>query len=124
MIQRVQSVYLFIVFLLMAIMFFLPVAENGNVEIRRFFCGFTGVAALGIIFLYKKRRPQIAASLSLLGLLLMFFFAINFPVILKFEFSVSYFFLFIPLIAAGLAFAAYHAIKKDERLVRSLDRLR
>jgi hypothetical protein len=107
----------------MAAMFFLPVPENVNVEIRRFFCGFTGVTALGIIFLYKKRRPQIAASLSL-GLLLILFFAINFPVILKFEFSVSYLFLFIPLIAAVLAFAAYHAIKKDEELVRSLDRLR
>lgn len=123
MIQRIQSVYLCIVFLLMAAMFFLPVPENVNVEIRRFFCGFTSVTALGIIFLYKKRRPQIAASLSL-GLLLILFFAINFPVILKFEFSVSYLFLFIPLIAAVLAFAAYHAIKKDEELVRSLDRLR
>lgn len=123
MIQRIQSVYLFIVFLLMGGMFFLPVPENVNVEIRRFFCGFTGVMALGIIFLYKKRKPQIAASLSL-GLLLIFFFAINFSVRLKFEFSVSYFSLFIPLIAAGLAFTAYHAIKKDEKLVRSLDRLR
>ncbi|MDR2691882.1 MAG: DUF4293 domain-containing protein [Dysgonamonadaceae bacterium] len=121
MIQRVQSVYLFIVFLLAAVMFFLPATETG-VEIRWFFCGFTGIAALGIIFLYKKRKFQMAASL-LLGLLFLLFFAIHFP-ILQFEFSVSCFFLFIPLIAAGFAFAACHAVKKDEKLVRSLDRLR
>lgn len=122
MIQRIQSVYLFIVFLLAAIMFFLPVPENTGVEIRQFFCGFTGIAALGIIFLYKKRKLQMTASL-LLGLLLLLFFAIHAP-ILPFKFSISCFSLFIFLIAAGFAFAAYHAIKKDEKLVRSLDRLR
>jgi hypothetical protein len=107
----------------MVAMFFLAMPKIVDVEIGQFFCGLTGVAALGIIFAYKKRKHQMTASLFL-GLLLLLFFVINFPAILKFEVSVSYFFLFIPLVAAGFAFAAYYAIKKDEKLVRSLDRLR
>ncbi|GHS94990.1 hypothetical protein AGMMS50239_22990 [Bacteroidia bacterium] len=123
MIQRIQSVYLFIVFLLMAVLFFLPASGNIGVDIWSFFCALTGVAALGLIFAYKKRKRQMSASLFLV-LLLLLFFATNLPAVCKFELSVSYFILFIPLVAAGFAFAAYRAIKKDEKLVRSLDRLR
>jgi drug/metabolite transporter (DMT)-like permease len=123
MIQRIQSVYLFIVFLLTAGMVFVPAPENSGAELRRVLCGFTGIAALGIIFLYKKRKLQMTASL-LLGILLLLLFAIGFPVIWQFDFPVSCLFLFLPLLAAGFTFAAYYAIRKDERLVRSLDRLR
>jgi hypothetical protein len=105
----------------MEAMVFLSVQGNA-VEIRHLFCGLAGITAFGVIFLYKKRKIQMTASL-LLGLLLLLFFVIHFPE-LKFEFSVSCFFLFIPLIAAGLTFAAYYAIGKDEKLVRSPDRLR
>jgi hypothetical protein len=112
----------------MAVMFFLPASGNIDVSIWSFFCALTGVAALGLIFAYKKRQRQMNASL-LLVLLLLLFFATNLPAVWKpavceFEFSVSYFILFIPLAAAGFTFAAYRAIRKDEKLVRSLDRLR
>jgi peptidoglycan/LPS O-acetylase OafA/YrhL len=102
---------------------FLSTPETAGVEIRRFFYGLAALAALVVIFLYKRRKLQMTASL-LLGLLLLLLFAVYFPTVWQDGFSVSRLLLFIPLIAAVFAFTAYRAIKKDDALLRSLNRLR
>jgi hypothetical protein len=90
----------------------------------------TGVLAAVIIFLYKKRRVQI--KFSRLGILIVTaFIAVDFyfsdslgkeygPDISTIYLSGSYF----PVIQIILLILAIRAIKKDDELVRSADRIR
>jgi len=132
MIQRIQSVYLFFVFCLMATLVFIPLLSSSP-----FFRGFnvglfsaTAVIAIVTVFLYKNRRLQIGLCYSMLAIqvlayALFFIFDWKSQSLAAFcqyiRFSVSFIF---PLIACILLCLAIKRIKKDEKLVRSLDRLR
>ena len=70
MIQRIQTVYLFFVFCLMAATIFFPFANSFMVLID---AGIVAVLSLITIFLYKKRKLQIKICYLLLLLLVLIY---------------------------------------------------
>lgn len=125
MIQRIQSVYLFFVFCLMAMLAFIPFSSSWMVTIE---AGIIAVFSVITIFLYKNRSLQIKMSYLLLLLLILvyaLYFIFNWKPqpIAEFFRQIGYSFVF-PLIAIVLVYLAIRGIRKDEKLIRSLDRLR
>jgi len=144
MLQRIQSVYLLLIALLMAGMIFLPLAVVQAGEalyalnvfgVRNVFpaWGLFAIAAIvallsaGNIFLFRKRVLQIRICVFNAILLLGFYGYFAFVVcILKAEglsFSVKLASAF-PLISLILDYLAIRGIGADEVLLRSLNRLR
>lgn len=142
MIQRSQSLYLLLVVLLSVLLLFLPVYEYGAADgltaLKSFRLGdnvllsiLNGAVALlsaGAIFLFKNRPLQIRISgLSMLittiliGLL--FFLADNMSTTLEQRLTYRYG-AYLPILQLIFSFLAQRAIRKDEELVRSADRLR
>ena len=151
MIQRIQSVFLFVSLCFMATLFFVPVAqlvyETG--EIYTFnLSGFSFTEAeitvnkpqysimlfgilicvlnLVIIFTYKSRILQIRLCiynmLLLTGLMGIIFFSVyNVQNIQTVSFSLPVVF---PVIAVILHYLAFRGIRKDEIMVQALSRLR
>jgi hypothetical protein len=154
MIQRIQSVYLLLITILSAIVFFLPVsyvATSANSFVLS--CkGFTTVppidalhivtwpfALIGVlvplvafasIFLYKNRKLQIRLNiinfllidlfyLVMIGLMWLTDSRLGLPSHWGYNFAAS-----LPAVNMVLTFLAIKGIQKDEKLVRSLDRLR
>ncbi len=136
MIQRIQSLYLFICALLSALvpMFFplwkdakqMPVYFTSNITYIILF-GISAVMALISILLFKKRQNQFV--LNRLNIILNFILIGLFvyrTLNLSGEASVSEkgIAMFVPLVSIVLLVLANKAIKKDEDLVKSVDRLR
>lgn len=152
MIQRIQSVYLFIIFLLSCLLIGRPVmkfVDEGGAEVVVKFIGITGtnvsgstylifplsVLAIGIpimalvtIFLYKKRNIQLGFAKGIV--LLIFLYIILGFVVSYYLFSgtgFSYHFVWrnvIPGIQLFFSILAYLGIRKDDELIKSYDRLR
>jgi len=137
MIQRIQSVYLFLVFCLMAAIVFFPISVPSSLAttFRDFKEGFSTGLAIGIaimafitIFLYKNRQRQIRICYALILVefliyALYFIFERDNLSLANFYQHARFTFVF-PFIAIILLFLAIRAIRKDEKLVRSLERLR
>ncbi len=147
MIQRIQTVYIFVAAILISTLFKLKLADlSVNNELLEFFAKgitkegeilfnglpillFTGLIVLLhviVIFLYKKRILQIRilvfTIILLLGLFGMFFyFTYTGFDDAKVAFKVPVAF---PIAAVVLDWLAIRAIGKDEALIRSLNRLR
>jgi glucan phosphoethanolaminetransferase (alkaline phosphatase superfamily) len=151
MIQRIQSIYLLIAALLTGLMIFLPLAQfsaaNGMISLGAFsttsaipgfvpqntivlaiLSGLSALLSLVTIFMYKKRTSQ-----SMMISVNMFLEIILLAAILFYVFSVAgklgaeYKFLYptvFPLVSWIFLFLALRGVKKDENLVRSLDRIR
>jgi CDP-diglyceride synthetase len=154
MIQRIQTLYLLIADLLIAILFFVPFAElygNGG---KIFIFYLTGIISEGadkaeviqrswplflltcmvlgflnlVIFQYKKRERQIKLAwvtvILLLGLMTSVYFSVwKCQNLFGGNYSMKIFFTF-PLIAAIFVYLAIRSIAKDERLVKSINRIR
>jgi hypothetical protein len=152
MIQRIQSLYLFLVFILYVCLFFFPIAYfksygfyiygaeglNNNSIINTTNLNYMplivltviiALLALIVIFLYKKRQLQIKIvrfnilinTLLVAGIFFYYIEKIEVAHGAKAEFT---FFSAIPVITIILLILSMGAIYKDERLVRSSDRLR
>jgi hypothetical protein len=147
MIQRIQTVYLFISALLIGMLFLLPFAEIVNEGILYLFNfkgiildgtlkenGFSISVLIGIIMAlhgvailnYKNRIRQIRiivfTILLMLGLFGMFFFFTYYSFSeAQISFKISILF---PVVAIILDYLAIRAIGKDEALIRSIDRIR
>jgi hypothetical protein len=147
MIQRIQTVYLFIAAVLIALLLVLDFAElavNGQMYIFNAYgiisgdqmifnglpvMGFIGLITLlhiAVIFMYKNRIRQIRVLaftiillLGLLGLMFYFLYAGFENAEVAYKIPMTF-----PLIAAILDYLAIRAIGKDEALVRSLNRIR
>lgn len=153
MIQRIQTLYLLIGAILYSLLFFIPLNEmlagghllelsiNGLVEI----CSdkidpiidlyplliLTSVSILLLtitIFLFKNRKLQMRLSIysTIIGLgitFLIFFYTYQIASTnqIQMGFSIG---MLIPLSSSILSFLAYRAIKKDDELVKSIDRIR
>ncbi|NBL64226.1 DUF4293 family protein [Flavobacterium sp. NST-5] len=137
MIQRIQTVYLFLSFLAMGVMPFLFPLEtdiSGNKAV--YFTDYTldvvlflGSAALSLvtIFLYNNRKLQFVLcrlnmilNLILLGLFV--YHSLNLPGgVATPEKGIG---MFMPIFSIVFLVLANRAIKKDEDLVKSADRLR
>lgn len=147
MIQRIQTVYMLISAILLALLFVLPFADiAANAEVYLF--NVRGIQKGGelvsngwpialliailvlvhvfAIFQYKKRvlqmRLLVFAILAGLGLFGMFFFLAYFGfdgAKVSFKIAVAF-----PLVACILDYLAIRGIGKDEALIRSLNRIR
>ena len=154
MIQRIQTVYLFIALILLVLMFFIPYAELLASNEKIYYLYFDGIKILDAenhktvysaiplffliffitmicfisIFLFKKRILQI--RLCIFNILLMlgmegliFFYAFNakgkLDAIIHFNFPVV-----LLAFSVILTYLAFRGIKKDEKLIRSYDRIR
>jgi hypothetical protein len=158
MIQRIQTIYLSLVFVAMALLFAFPLAqffsENGAyvlsvkglqnmvpggpdvfnplifIPLILFSAGI-GLLALFTIFQYKNRLFQIKLTnigVFLAIVLIMGIFFLYIPMIEK-KISIvpdysKAFGIYLPLVALVFMVMANRAIKRDDKLVRSSDRLR
>lgn len=155
MIQRIQSLYLSLVLLLLILMLFFPLVvfndnagilyqfmptglknlSNGqwyyvNRNILTFiFILFASLINLVVIFLYKRRKLQVKLSKILMGILAGLFLFIVYEI--KFgitgiiiENSKYNWTILVPIISIILIFLAVKSIKRDDELVKSIDRLR
>ena len=113
MIQRIQTVWLLLAFVVLVV--------AAIVEPMSYFKGLVGgmaVVAVGIVFLFKNRPMQanLCTVLMALGIIYYIALAIMQPVI---EWYCA-----LPMVAVVFLFLARKAIVKDEKLVKSLDRIR
>ncbi len=151
MIQRVQTVYLLIITGLMSVMFFLPLARFTSDASISYIFKITGlydpkgfahftwgleslIALIGFIsfiaiFFYKRRKLQVKVCILNIFLMLAFYGVVFYYYSIFKEnpgittmtpgFALSF-----PLIALILNLLAIRSIRKDEALIRSLDRIR
>ncbi|MGD0755732.1 MAG: DUF4293 family protein [Bacteroidales bacterium] len=155
MIQRIQSLYLFLITLLTLTFLkwdFLSFSERtGSVlnvsfyEIMRNNVGqapemiekliplsvliiIIAAASLITIFIFKNRKVQLWLSLLLIILSAVFVIAsihVSFRIISKFEAKlIPGFKMILPILILIFSILAYRGIKKDDKLVKSYDRLR
>ncbi|MCL6103195.1 MAG: DUF4293 domain-containing protein [Bacteroidetes bacterium] len=154
MIQRIQTLYLIVADLLMALLFFVPFSEMVGKDGSLYSFGLSGLVSEGpaggkidegawllfilaclilgtnslIIFLFKNRVLQMRLStivvFLLLGLTLFSYISIyRSNDILGGGYSLKIYLAF-PLIAAIFVYLAIRGMVKDERLVKSIDRIR
>ena len=133
MIQRIQTVWLFLTAVLSGLLLFMPITEKVNSEVSSsfpfeisFMIGNCLIAffAFITIFLYKNRPLQIKLSQGVLLLLILSCVMIAYyikvsPADIIYKYPIVF-----PIIAIVFNLLAIYSIKKDEKLVRSLDRLR
>ena len=113
MIQRIQSVYLLLITALMAV---LAIMKSEVIWWQSLVFAILGVISLVAIFLYKNRKRQMwIVAFLLLASILVFVYAIDISALIMGILSV---------VSMFLAVLAIRAIRKDEKLVRSADRLR
>ncbi|SHG60154.1 protein of unknown function [Salegentibacter echinorum] len=136
MIQRIQSVYLFIaVIISAALIFVFPLWNNAEgvpvyaEDYLSIFIAFLASALLSLvsIFMFKNRKLQFV--LGRLNILLNFFLLgvfVYWSLSLPGEMDISEkgIGMFLPIISIVFIVLANKAIKKDEDLVKSVDRLR
>ena len=113
MIQRIQTIYLFLaaVVLVVGCLF----------EPMGYFMGLTGsmaLLALVVVFFYKNRPFQIKMCTVLLAIGVIYYIA------LAVLHPVLEWYAVMPMLAVFFLFLARKRIVKDEKLVRSLDRIR
>ena len=138
MIQRIQSIYLFIVFILSIVQCFYPFASEGEMALGVSNCViYAGISviiplmAIVSIFMFKKRILQMRLCsfnviLMIFQILSMggyFYFATTIQETEEYTKNVLLV-TALPFINIILTYLAIRAIGKDEALVRSLDRLR
>jgi hypothetical protein len=151
MIQRIQSLYLLIAAILTALLLKWPFAEflidstvyvfkAGSIEasdgsfllVKTLPLLILLIIILGLtvvtVFLYKKRTLQmrltIFSILLTLGIYALFYYYYNQAMSLKsltFSYDIG---LVIPLVNGILLFLAFRGIKKDDEVIKSLDRIR
>lgn len=136
MLQRIQTIYLFIAALLSGVLIFFvslwsneagePVIVQDVLVVLAMFLG-SAVLSLVSIFLFKKRQLQFV--LGRLNILLNFFLLgvfVYWSLIVPGEMEISEkgIGMFIPVLSIVFIVLANKAIKKDEDLVKSADRFR
>ncbi|MFP4620898.1 MAG: DUF4293 domain-containing protein [Bacteroidales bacterium] len=153
MIQRIQTLYLFISFVLMLLLFFFPLVEILSGEDQLYVFRFDGLYYAGhetvyiqtlppiillavivginfvAIFLYRRRITQMRISFVNMILMLgyaglLYFYLKNFSDTLDSEFVTYKIFDAFPFVSAVFTYMAIRAIGKDEALIRSIDRIR
>ena len=137
MIQRIQTIYLLLAFIVTGILPFLFPLWTMNNGIDYFFAqnplyvillGLSTTLALVSIISFKKRQHQfvigrlnIILNLILLGLFVYRSLNLSGETVVVSEKGIG---MFLPILAIVLLVLANKAIKKDEDLVKSVDRLR
>ncbi|THD33743.1 DUF4293 domain-containing protein [uncultured Flavobacterium sp.] len=136
MIQRIQTIYLLIAFIIMGILPFVFPLETSSTGVKTFAAdhladmilfGLSAALSLIAIFLFKNRQLQfvlgrlnIILNLILLGLFVYHSLSVSGEVATS-EKGIG---MFLPIFSIVFLVLANKAIKKDEDLVKSVDRLR
>lgn len=137
MIQRIQTVYLFLAFVVMGFLpFFISIGLNQEMKPVFLFDNLwesllfilSSILSLISIFSFKKRQNQfVLGRLNIIFNLILFVLLFYRSLSLSGEnlsFSEKGIGIFLPIISIVLLVLANKAIKKDEDLVKSVDRLR
>ncbi|HBS88584.1 MAG: hypothetical protein A2W91_18260 [Bacteroidetes bacterium GWF2_38_335] len=136
MIQRIQTVYLLFSLIASVVMFIVPVIGLNSASFKITDEGFTSLGILtgaicaisfATIILFKKRTLQI--RLCLYNMILFFFFyGLLYYILHSNEISISDvdfgFGVILPAICFILTFLAFRSIRRDDALIKSMDRLR
>jgi hypothetical protein len=127
MIQRIQTVYLLLIVVVTAIASFFAWSDYLFSAVF----GASSLFALITIFLYKNRKVQVKFTYTLIFLAIVFLLFGSWILYKNFAESMCLdaldyapFFIVSALVMLIFAPLALRAIKKDEKLVRSLDRIR
>jgi len=139
MIQRLQTVWLFLASIFAFMTFKFPfysgnvVSNNNQLELKKFIASFDiltliitavlGVGCFIIIFLYKNRSLQFRLTITML-ILSILDLVVYFTRLGKFLNGDLSFAAIFALAIPIFLFLAARGIRKDEKLVKSLDRLR
>ena len=125
MILRIQTFYLLLALFLSIFMYkySFNTLHNTIISKSHFFL-ISAIILIFTILLYKKRTLQsfICLSLFILNLIVFLFIIYNF--LNKLYLDLVYILPMLILTKQSLIFLAYKSIKKDENLIRSIDRLR
>jgi hypothetical protein len=129
MIQRIQSLYLLVVILLSSLMLYLSLVPSFGMELNSWFYanyGFYSIPLLATIclFFYSKRKIQ---SILCFVLILFNLIVVQICGLKAFEgntHTIILLALVASIVECILLFLARRAIDKDEKLVRSIDRIR
>lgn len=136
MIQRIQTIFLLFSLIASSLMFYTPIllVEGQAIDITDKAFQTLGILAGVIIFvtlitilLFKKRNLQIRLSIYNMILMLAFYGLFYYLYSSKLPEEADYSFKFavvLPVISFILTFLAFRAIRRDEALIKSLDRLR
>lgn len=116
MIQRKQTLFL----LLAAICLGVAVVMSHSSLLMTIVLCVAALGAIGIIFLYKNRKRQAAFTLPIMALILAWYIIVAATT----DVSTLKWYDALPLVALLLTFLARKSIISDEKLVRSLDRIR
>lgn len=139
MIQRIQTIFIFAVVVLQSLLFFLPIVKflgaDGtqvickpiNVMPLAVLCVATSLIAAVSIFLYKKRIIQMRVTIfNTIILLALQAYIIYYLILFSQSYTVVDYAIptVFPLIAVILSFLAARSIRKDELIIKALDRIR
>ncbi|WP_118974634.1 DUF4293 domain-containing protein [Taibaiella koreensis] len=142
MIQRIQSLWLLLAAIVMATIFYFPTyvitgtttAQNrtvGNDPLAIILAVLSIILSLVVLFRFKNRKSQLSLTwiniLACVGLQAWLFIGINnFRNTPEMAALPGHYWVgtFLPLVTLLLLFMARAGIRKDEKLVKSLDRLR
>ena len=131
MIQRIQTIFLFISAIICFLFLFIPIGEIDtimlivkDISISTIITIASGILSIFALFLFKNRKLQIRICLINIALLFMNISYIYFYFTeINTEHSISPL-IMTPLAAILFLLLALRTIKKDEELVRSADRIR
>ena len=129
MIQRIQSLYLLVVILLSSLMLYLSLIPSFGMELNSWFYAYYGFYSIPLLaticlFLYSKRKIQ---SILCFVLILFNLVVVQICGLKAFEgntHTIIVLALGASIVECILLFLARRAIDKDEKLVRSIDRIR
>ena len=129
MIQRIQSLYLLVVILLSSVMLYLSLVPSFGMELNSWFYAYYGFYSIPLLaticlFLYSKRKIQ---SILCFVLILFNLIVVQICGLKAFEgntHTIILLALVASIVECILLFLARRAIDKDEKLVRSIDRIR
>jgi len=129
MIQRIQSLYLIVVILLSSLMLYLSLVPSFGMELNSWFYAYFGFYSIPLLaticlFLYSKRKIQ---SILCFVLILFNLVVVQICGLKVFEGNTHTIILLVlvaSIVECILLFLARRAIDKDEKLVRSIDRIR
>ena len=128
MIQRIQTIYLLICFVLTIVCMCFEIGAESHPWALTTIMGITGLLELFAIFLYRHRALQMRICTFSIILLLAWYGVLVAFAYLQGDGLVGVYrpqvWASIPLINAILLYLAFRGILRDEMLVKSLDRLR
>lgn len=128
MIQRIQSIYLMIATVLGIIVIFMPMRPEGDIlywdkifSLELILAALVPLISLITIFLYKWRKVQIGFCM---GIILISFVLMILEIIVMIQFSIPAIALIFNALCVVFVVLTIFAIRRDENLVKSVDRIR